>query len=625
MLSFADWSMRPPPRPATFALLLAASLAAHAALVGGPRALRAFEPKAAVETARKAGLAARVEEAARPVITAAERRALVEEARADRAAGRLRLGEFLLRAGEIEARAEGRPIDVGEARRRYSTRLGRLRRAADLADLRLAVPEVMGDLHYFGRPGGTMARALLEGGGSCEPLSHLVATSLHDAGFADRAFLRFYGGGSEGSATHLAATLAEGRAEHDLLAGTPARAGGARFAAAELVEVYARAHGLAPPLGAAGGGGGDEPAARPATLADGYPPNRDRFPGAVPLYADRGVLAPSAAAASARVPALDVADCAFFVRVAALDPPTLTVAGEREGFGVELRRAPSGPQMDRIFGLVQAVERALPAPGRGADPADLLMGQACLAALYDQAAIGFGLTGARELAEAATERRRAAATAGEALLAGLDWDSPAGARVLDRLAGRYAGRSWLLLLLRGGDAPVLRLGGDEGQESWGRITLVSALLVAPETRARALGIVERFSPRQKIEVMHEVFHAHDHQRPWASNYALDGAGEGEFSRVYGVFRGVAWGLWEGARPQEETLDAMLQEAERARLGRPWVEALVDYYGRNAVALHQPRADWPAFAAAFKRWLRAHELTDTDVWKGALADVDEGSR
>ena len=484
----------------------------------------------------------------------------------------------------------------------------------------------MGDLHYFGRAGGTMARALLEGGGSCEPLSHLVAAALHDAGFGDRAFLRFYGGGSEGGATHLAPTLVEDESEHDLLAGTPAKPGGARFAAADLVEVYARAHGLAPLLdarGAAGGGGDEGAAARAPTLADGYPPNRDRFSGAVPMYADRGVIAPSAAAASSRVPAFDTADCAFFVRVASLDPPALTVAGEAGGYGVELRRAPSGAQLDRIFGLVQAVERALPAAG--AEPADQLMAEACLAALYDQAAIGFGLTGARDLAQMAGDKRRAAVLAGEALLAGLDWDSPAGRRALDRLAGRYAGRSWLLLLLRGGDAPVLRLGVDEAQDSWGRLSLVSALLVAPATRARALAIVERFPPRQKIEVMHEIFHAHDHQRPWASNYALDGAGEGEFPRVYRVFRGVAWGLWEGARPLEETLDALLRDAERERLARPWVEALVDYYGRNAVALHQPRASFPAFAAAFKRWLRGHELTDTDVWRGALADVDEDSR
>jgi hypothetical protein len=620
--------MRAPPRTRTFALLVAASLGAHAAAAAVPRALHVGEPPPKVETARKAGLAGRAEAVAGPVFVAAERRALVEEARRERAEGRLRLGAFLLRAGALEARAEGRPLDRAAAEARYEARLARLRAAAERGDLRRAVPEAMGDLHYFGRAGGTMARALLEGGGSCEPLSHLVAAALHDAGFAERAFLRFYGGGSEGGATHLAATLTDGAAEHDLLAGTPARPGGARFAAAELVEVYARAHGLAPPLvaaGTSGGGGGEASAARAPTLADGYPDNRDTFPGAVPLYADRGVIAPSAAAAAARVPALDATDCAFFVRVASLDPPALTVAGAGEGFGVELRRAPSGPQLDRIFGLVQAVERALPAPGRGADPADLLMGQACLAALYDQAAVGFGLTGARDLADMATDRRRAAVTAGEALLAGLDWDSPAGARVLDRLAGRYAGRSWLLLLLRGGDAPVLRLGVDEGQDSWGRITLVAALLIAPATRARALGIVERFSPRQKLEVMHEVFHAHDHQRPWASNYALDGAGDGEFSRVYGVFRGVAWGLWEGARPQEETLDAMLHEAERARLGRPWVDALVEYYGRNAVALHQSRADWPVFAPAFKRWLRLHDFTDTEVWKGALADVEEGSR
>ena len=75
-----DRNVRAPPR--SLALLVAASIAAHAALFAVPRALRVGEPPPRVETAQKAGLAARVEAVAGPVIAAAERRVLVEQARA---------------------------------------------------------------------------------------------------------------------------------------------------------------------------------------------------------------------------------------------------------------------------------------------------------------------------------------------------------------------------------------------------------------------------------------------------------------------------------------------------------------------------------------------------------------
>ncbi|MFT3767416.1 MAG: hypothetical protein QM820_18340 [Minicystis sp.] len=586
--------------------------------------------------ARSAHLAARVPVVTRPVSVAAERREIVAQARADRAAGRLALGEFLLRASAIDAREAGKALDLGRARASYEARLGRLRAAAG-EDVRKAVPAVLGDLHYYGRAGGSMGEALLEGGGSCEPLSHLIAATLHDAGYPDRAKLRFYGGESDSGATHLAPVYREGGREHDLLTGTPARAGGALFSAEDLVEAYARAHGLAPPLSGPGsntdaasgtgdsaGGNNDAASTAPpaVTMASGYPPNTDRFPGTTPLYADRAVQAPAEAASAATVPAVDASDCAFFVRIAALDPPSLAIADTGEAFGVELRRVPSGAQLDRIFGLVQAVERSVSTGGSKVDPADRLMSLACLAALYDQAAIGFELKGERSLAQLASERGHRAAKNGEDLLATLDLQTPAGERVLAHLAERYAGRSWLLLLLRGGDAPVLRIGAEAGRNDWGRTSALAALLIAPGTRRAALGIVEGLRERQKIAIMHEVFHAHDHQRPWASNYALDDAGDGEFTRVYRVFRGVAWGLWEGARPPEEVLTTLLHEAERERVDRGWITALLDYYGRNALALHQHRADGPVFAGTLKRWLRRNGFTDLDLYRTDLADVEE---
>jgi hypothetical protein len=110
--------------------------------------------------------------------------------------------------------------------------------------------------------------------------------------------------------------------------------------------------------------------------------------------------------------------------------------------------------------------------------------------------------------------------------------------------------------------------------------------------------------RDQVDVMHEVFHAHDHQRPWATNFALpDGpaaecAGDGcaaphaatEFLVAYRVFRGLAWRLWEGARPVSESLVALDHELRAAQLDAEWESVIVGYYGRNVLGLYRHRAD-----------------------------------
>ena len=608
------------------AALVLASIAIHAAFFGAPAlSSRLSGARVRPAPAQKGRLAERAAALALPITVAADRRELVERARAERVAGRLSLGAFLLRAGAIDAREDGRAFDETRARGLYEARLARLREASP-DEVRDAIAAVFSDLHYLGRAGGSMGEALLARGGSCEPLSHLLAAALHDAGGAAHAYLRFYGGGSESGATHLAPVYRAGEEEHDLLAGAPARRGGSLFPAADLVEVYARVHGLSIDPGAPGdmaSGGGDGESAEPPerearTLVDGYPANHDRFPGTTPLYADRAVRAPSDLGVTPpSSPTTDGADCAFFVRFAALDPPLLGVAGPTSGpFAVEVRRVPSSARLDRIFGILDVVER-----GVLAEPADRLMAAACQKALLDEAASGLALLGEHDLARRALARGRVAAAEGEAEIAAIDWDAAAGARQITRLSERYAGRAWLLLFLRGGDAVALRLGGDARREGWGRISVLAGLLVAPGTRRAALSLVGALPVRQQIDVMHEVFHAHDHQRPWASSYVLEDAADTPLGKAYRVFRPLAWGLWEGARPQREVLAALLREAGRAGLDRAFLAAIIEYYGRNAVVLHQHRRDGDAQATELKRWLRDNAFTDLELYRVTLAEVE----
>jgi hypothetical protein len=352
-----------------------------------------------------------------------------------------------------------------------------------------------------------------------------------------------------------------------------------------------------------------------STLADGYPPNADRYAGSTPLFAGRAVQAPAEARAkpAVLVPA-QAADCSFFVHMAALDPPTIQVGGAP----VELRRVPTTTQIERTFAILAAVEGDL--EKRGPEPsAERLLDLACLTALYDDAATDLALASDVELSRLSAEKRRRYAGEGAKLLAGIDWDSPAGNAVLAGLAGpgRGAERSWIVLVLRGGEAPLLRLATTAGKYDWGRLTTLAALVAAPATRARALALMGALPKNAQIDAMHEIFRTHDHLRPWASNYVLDDAGDGEVARAYRVFRALAWGLWEGARPQDEVLASLLRDTAAAHLDRAWVVGLLEYYGRNMLALHYSRDDAQVMAAGFARWLGAHGYTDTEVYEPAL--------
>lgn len=624
-----------------FAAIAAAalSLTAHALLGGAPAMLGDAPGDAPVELARRLPpIAGIFEQAALQVRVAEGRRRLVDEARAKLARGELELGEFLLAANELDAQEQRRALDIVKARDRYHAHLRELRAAMVHEDVRRAVPAVFGHFRYHGRPGGRMADALIDGGGSCEPISQLVAASLYDAGLHDSVFLRFYGGAIDG-ATHLAPIHVEaGKGaprEIDLMSGGPAERGGVRFPASDLVEAYARAHGLAPEIVSAKARPGAvmaEPsaapqAAAPSTMAGGYPPNPDRYPGRLPLFSARAVNeARPDGAAKAAEPVDHVPNCAFMIRMAVLDPPRLRIepslAGAHsvgEGIEVEPHRVPHPQSVERQANLIKAVEQQLEDPRT--DHADRLMNLSCLVALYDGAAVDLALLSHSDLAATAEQKRREAAIAGEKALAAVQWSGDEGAKARRRLSSDYAGRSWLLLLLPGGEEVVFDLVRAAGKEDWGVINALAALVVAPRTRSRAVAILDKMPRRDQADAMHEVLHAHDHLRPWASHYALEGGDEGEFYRAYRVFRAIGWALWEGGRSADETLAALKQGVAAERLPREWEVIFVEYYARNALGLHQSRPGGIAVARSLKDWLAAGGYPELDTFRRRLEYVD----
>ncbi|MCC6557177.1 MAG: hypothetical protein IT372_29855 [Polyangiaceae bacterium] len=592
-----------------------ASLLGHALLLGsaapGGLGTRPAPPPLA---ARGAGAALAAADAiARADRIERARRALVESARADLAAGRLQLGRFLLRANHIDAEELGEPFDGGAAEARYEERLRALREALRADDLRAAVPAVFGDLRYHGQPGGLMASALLEGGGSCEQVAQLVAAAAFDAGQARAIALRFYGGVMSDGATHVTPIAALAGDEYDLMSGRPAIRKGVRLPAAELVEVYARAHGLAPRVaraepadGSSAGGGADSNGGNGAgasaalsgpalpTLSAGFPPNDDRYPGALPLYAARAVQDPADSPDEPAEPADDAQlarDCAYFLRMAVLDPPAIEIEPPAGGgaFSIEPARVPAPARLEREAALLRAADGLT----RSGDAADRLMAWACLAALGDAAAVDLTLAGERRLAAAAVEVHRRARDEGKRALASMAWSTDAGAGVARRLSEEYGGRTWLLLALEGGEAALEELVQRAPRDDWGRVSALTALVLRPASRPRALAVVERLPPRDQIDVMHELFHAHDHMRPWGSNVDLRDApappeAGAAFLRVYRVFRGLAWRLWEGQRDLPEILDALHRESAAAAIDPLWEAALLEYCAHNALALHAQR-------------------------------------
>ncbi|AKT38975.1 hypothetical protein [Chondromyces crocatus] len=578
---------------------------------------------------------------------------LVARARSELTAGRLALGAFLLRASAIDADALGQPLDLAEAEQRYDDRVGALREALRHGTLRDAVTDVFADLRYHGQPGGWMADALLDGGGSCEQLAQLVAASAYDAGARRTIALRFYGGIMADGAAHITPVSLEDVTEHDLMSGKPSAPGGTRLAPEDLVEAYARAHDLAPKLAASPGiaapGAGDANAAsatslpptqtpRP-TLFAGMPPNQDRYPGALPLYASRAIAPPDDSVEGIPLLGEQARSCAYAVRMAALAPPVIDVATSHGLLAAEPRRQPSPRQLERQASLLSDAE----ALSRQNDLADRLMAWACLAALGPSTAVDLALAGERRLSTTALERTQRARDAGREALAAVRWDSVEGAQLQQRLSSEYGGRTWLLLFLDGGARVVLDLVDRGHPDDWGMVSALAALILWPPTRTEGLTRAERLPPRAQIDVMHELFHAHDHLRPWASNVALastaletqrttNTAGSGaassdaaetgtDFQRAYRAYRSAAFRLWEAQGGIAEILDTLATAAQREHLDPAWEAALLDYVGRNALGLHSIRSTGMEVVRALKQAVQKNGHPSLDSLRRQLDYID----
>lgn len=578
------------------------------------------------------------------------RKALIDAAKVARANGTFRLGPFLLEANRIDADEDGQIFDYEEALSAYEKRLSELRAVLrEESVVAFAAPEVFSDLRYYGRPGGRMGDALLDGGGSCEQLAQLVVAAAYDIGRGRDVAFRAYGKAGPDGAGHLAPIAKHEGVEFDLMTGAPAARGGVRVAPDELIEVYARVHGLEPMLeggavknGATSDKFGAELPKRTLSanlepdrksLAAGFPPNDDAFPGSLPLYAERALKPPGFGGVADE--GVDEAEatierarhCAYFVRMAALSPLTIDVLAEENArhdeHSFEVVRMPNTSRLEREARLLRAAEDL--ALNKSVSDADHLLGYACLAAVGDMAAVDFSLAGERRLSALALDTGKRAREGGKQLIHEIPWKTPDGKELSRQLRENFAGRFWLLLFLEGGEDIVLDLARRSDADEWGRISSVAALLLFPNTRVRAFEIVGKFSRREQVDVMHEIFHAHDHLRPWATNYEFELPPDappmaGTFAQVYRVFRAMAFRLWEGQREPGETVDAFLREARDAGLDAAWQAALIDYYARNVLGLYSQRNKGLEIMEALERAIQTNKHPSLDPLRRQIAYI-----
>lgn len=597
-----------------------ASVALHFAVTRWSPSERASSPSPAdsVASLRRAGLG-ELSAAARRSAVAELRAQHVASARLARDEGRLRLGRFLIVANALDAFEAGVALDVETSVERYAARLASL----DPAIARLGVPgataEVFGDLHYVGLPGGRMADLLATGSGSCEPLSHLLAASLHDLGHGARLRLRFWGA-PVGDATHLTPIWSDASGELDLVTQEPPTPGGASFPAEVLVEAYARTHGLAPgALGAHAELDAGEPAPRSDTvlrsMTAGYPANHDRFEGGLPLWSDRAIRARDGApsrAAAARAdatpsdPSAELAQiCAFAVPLGSLDPARVAAELGHDRAAVELYRVPSITTLERLSQNLIEVERLR--PSFAGDRARRAVGLSCLAALYDHAALAFALANEPTIAARAAREAKLSSEGAREAFAALDLGATSEDRA--RLTTELAGPSWLLLHVEGGDRIVERLVDD----TVAQVQLHTALLLHPSTRLAAERRAAKLDPETMVLVLHELWRVHGEAGGAGDAHAdaTDDADAARFRKAHRAFTPLARALWSETAELLPALDRFERSSLELGLDRDARLAIVTFFTRNVTWLHAHRASVSSVLGALDQWVSQHDYGSVD--------------
>lgn len=570
---------------------LALSAAVHGGLFGGAAATIEIQRWQRGRELERAKQAQTEEQERKAELIRMKRELLVKQARAAIMGGRLSLGEFILQANEIDAEEEGKNPELPGARAKHREYLGRLvELLAAGVSVQEAVPRVLAGLDYYGAGAGSMTELLLEGGGACEQLSHLVASVVYDAGRKEQIYLRHYSG-------HLAPIFIENGREYDLVAGNYAYPGGVIFHATQLVEMYARAHGIRTEYEVAGENGGAVAEARREAGQDwipegkpsgfAYPPTSDSYPGSVPLFSRNAVkeFNPHEIEEGA-APEPETIGCGY--RLEMLNPVAAWANTMGPGvMGTKLLE----PDVYWLESIVECIEsRKVFIEKTDGYMRLLLLGE--LTALYRETELQLKMLGKEELAREARTLMEKAADEANGIIESEDLLGEGLSKFYNAALEGNGGQRDLLglhqivFIGQKGEEILLRmlekrmLGPiDEGQA-------FMVLCTNPGTVERAFGIMRDLSKTRQTELIAMLSNM-------TQDFVVDEDGSEQY-RAYAAYRNIkaryrpasryaAAERWCCEAPKfSELLVNVRQEIAANGLGEEWAIAFMAYYGRGAV-------------------------------------------
>ncbi len=437
------------------------------------------------------------------------RRELVRRALADRKAGGLRLGRFVIAADALDAEEQHARIDVRATRRRYDARCNKLR-----DELRrdpsvvVATQRAFSDLAYSVAV-NRMSEMLRSGVGACGPTAQLMASCLYDLGRRDGLALHYWGGVNAAGVTHITATWRQDGVRFDLASSALVRKGGVEFPADQLIEAYARAHGILPPL--PGGVPARPPRDEAMVASFSYPPNDDVFASGEPPLFRRRSASGRAASASFLDDAVDGASPAYLIgygglvvaagrcplRPGVLYPARVDLTTASGSSRVELVRVPTAPELSWMAGVLARYDTHAP---RGTK-LERLTTSACLALSYDWAATRFAVAGYYDIARESERRAHQDLQTARRLHRELQKEQGAAfPRELDQTADQ-----WTLIAFKEGADTLLSLETGKPRTAQpdydGRQGRMDALLLSDTTRDSLIRAAPRLGLDQRVVLL----------------------------------------------------------------------------------------------------------------------------
>lgn len=461
-----------------------------------------------------------------------DRANLVEEARVQLKEGKLKMGEFILKANELDAREKGETADNQEAMKRYEKyreEFGSL--VSSGKDPKRAIADVLKDMDYHGVPGGTMINALLEGGGSCAQFAPLISSLLYDSGYKENAYMRRYAQNSDG-VSHITAVFVDGNKEYDMQAGRRAKTTGVRFHASEMVEAYAREHGLAPKLPIKAGGWkalakenrvAGTPEGRPTGFEYPSPPAGQSYSeGVPPLFLGKGIgrRNPMAASAGSKATINTDEEISWIITWidGYLNPKNLAKpAGSYTDGLIVLNpiEKPTEAKLQKLSTLIEFARNQVRDGDRTPNPWVKAMAYGTLSGLYREAEWQFSISGKYDLAESVREQRKTIIQEGAKILETLDykkWDIPADPHQLIYLGGK-------------GQEALFGFVKKYNDARFGAKKSIAMLLAKESSRKEAFEMVRKFSVPSQAAVFEALGDA-------------DIEGPGEFFKAYALYRRI---------------------------------------------------------------------------------------